>query len=89
MHHSVCLLTITCKHDELIVVGKIVDSHVREGGDDLLLGRKVGALLEFKVANGTRKSQVAVDTAKVDEAACGTDSGLLACSSRQYLPCGH
>lgn len=47
-------------------------------GNDLLLRGKLGALLEFEVTNGTRQGEVAIDTAKVDEATGGTDTSLLA-----------
>ena len=50
---------------------------VGEGGDYLLLGREVGALLEFEVAYRTRQGEVAIDAAKVDEASCCLDAGLF------------
>jgi hypothetical protein len=56
-----------------------VDFDVRERSHYLLLRRKIGALLEFEVANGTRQGEVAVDAAKIDEAACSLDTGLLGC----------
>lgn len=52
------------------------------GGNDLVFGGELGALLEFEVADGTRQCQVTVDTAKVDEAACSCDSVLLRCKSQ-------
>jgi hypothetical protein len=48
------------------------------GCDNLVLWRKVGTLLELEVANGTGQGEVAVDTAKVDEATSGSDTVLLA-----------
>jgi hypothetical protein len=45
-----------------------------------LLGGELGALLELKVTDGTGQSEVAVDTAEVDEATRGTNTSLLACS---------
>ena len=74
------LLTVTGKHNKLVVVGKVVDSHIGVGGDDLLLRRKIGALLELKVTDGTGQGEVAVDATKVDEATSGANSCLLACS---------
>ena len=50
---------------------------VGEGGDYLLLGREVGALLELEVTYRARQGEVAVDAAKVDEAACCLDAGLF------------
>lgn len=52
--------------------------HIGESCDDLLFGGEVGALLEFKVADGTRQGQVAVDSAKIDESASSANSGLFA-----------
>ena len=50
---------------------------IGEGGDDLVLGGELGALLELEVADGARQGQVAIDTAKVDETACCCDTVLL------------
>lgn len=55
-----------------------MDSHVGEGGDNLELGGQLGALFKLEIANGTGQSQVAVDTAEVDEAAGSNDTRLLA-----------
>lgn len=71
--------TIAGNNKKLVVVGQLVHSHVRVGSHDLLLGRELGALLEFKVTNGTGQSEVAVDTAKVDETARSTNASLFAC----------
>lgn len=71
------LLTVTCKHNELVILRKVVDSHVGVSSNDLLLGRKVGALLEFEITDGTGKGEVAVDTTEIDEAAGGANSCLL------------
>ena len=51
--------------------------HVRISSHYLLFGRKVGALLELKIAYCARQGQVAVDTAKVDKATCGLDACLF------------
>lgn len=56
-----------------------MNCHIGVGSHDLLFGRQLGALLELKVTDGTGQSEVAVHTAKVDEATRGTDTGLLAC----------
>ena len=53
--------------------------YIGKGSHNLLLRRKLSTLLEFKIANGTRKGQIAIDTAEVDEAARGADSSLFAC----------
>jgi hypothetical protein len=73
------LLTVTGKHNKLVVVGKVVNSHVGVGSDNLLLRREIGALLVLKVTDGTGEGEVAVDTTKVDEATSGANSGLLTC----------
>lgn len=51
--------------------------NVREGGDDLGLGRELCALLELEVTNGAGESKIAVNTAKVNKATGGCDTGLL------------
>jgi hypothetical protein len=73
-------LTIACNHEKLVVFVDVVYLDVRERRDYLLLGRKIGALLEFKVTYRTRQSKVAVDTAKVDEATRSLNTRLLGCS---------
>lgn len=70
--------TITGDYQELIVVGKVVYHDVGVGGHDLLLGSKLGALLELEVADGSGESEVAVDPSKVDETTGSRDSCLLA-----------
>lgn len=56
--------------------------HIGVGSHDLLFGGQLGALLELKVTDGSGQSEVAVYTAKVDEATGGTDTGLLACREK-------
>jgi hypothetical protein len=70
-------LTITCNHQELVILVDVVDLDVREGGDYLLLGREVGALLELKVTYRTRQGKVAVDAAEVDETTSCLDARFL------------
>ena len=70
-------LTVTSNDEELVVGVDLVYLDVGECSDDLLLRGKIGALLEFEVAYRTGQGEVAVDTAKVDEASCGLDTGLL------------
>ena len=55
-----------------------MDGHVGESSDDLLLRWEVRALLELKVANSSAEGKVAVNSAKVDEAASCADAGLFA-----------
>lgn len=74
-------LTVTGKHNKLVIIRQVVNSHVGVGGNDLLLRREVGALLEFEVTDGTRQGEVAVDTTKVDEATGGANSSLLTYSN--------
>lgn len=45
--------TVTCNNEELVVGSDVVHNNIGEGGNDLLLRRKVGALLEFEIANGS------------------------------------
>ena len=70
--------TIAGNNQELIVLAKLVDGHVGERSDDLLLRREVCALLELKVTNGSAEREVAVHTTKVDEATCSANASLLA-----------
>jgi hypothetical protein len=70
-------LTITRDHQELVILVDVVYLDVWERGDYLLLGRKVGALLELKVAYRTREGKVAIDTAKVNEATSCLDTRFL------------
>ena len=53
--------------------------NVRESRDYLLLGREIGTLLELEVAYRSRQGKVAVDTAKIDKAACSLNTCLLCC----------
>jgi len=50
---------------------------IGEGCNNLGLGRKVAAFLEFKVPDSSRKGKVAVDAAKIYEASGCTNSRLL------------
>lgn len=70
-------LTIACDYQKFIIVGKFVDNDVGICSNDLLLGSKLCALLEFKIANGSREGQVAVDTSEIDETAGSGNSCLL------------
>lgn len=70
--------TVTSNDQELVVVTELVDGDIGESGNNLLLWWKVCALLELKVANGTAQGEVAIDSAKVDEAASRTDACLFA-----------
>ena len=71
--------TITCNNQKLVIVGKFVHNNVGIGRHYLLLWRKLGALFELEVPNGTRQSEIAVDSTKVDETASSCDSGLFTC----------
>lgn len=70
--------TVTSNDQEFVIIGDLVHGDIGECGHNLLLRGKVGALLELKVANGSGERKVAVDAAKVDEAAGCGDSRLLA-----------
>jgi hypothetical protein len=69
--------TVTSNDEEFIVAVDLVYLDIRECGDDLLLRGKVRAFLELEVTYCAGQGEVAVDTAKVDEASCGLDTGLL------------
>lgn len=71
--------TITSNHEELIIICQLVDCHIGVCGDNLLFGRELRALLEFKVTDGTGQGKVAIDTTKVDETAGCSNTSLLAC----------
>jgi hypothetical protein len=70
-------LTIACNNKELVVGGDLVYLDIGERGDNLLLGGKVGALLELEVTYRAGEGEVAVHATKVDEASCGLDTCLL------------
>lgn len=71
--------TVTSKDDELIVVCDFVYANVGESGDYLRLWGQIRALLELKVADCSGKGEVAIDTAKVDEATSCTYTSFLGC----------
>lgn len=48
-------------------------------GHNLLLGSKLGALLELEVADRSGQSEVAIHPSKINETTGGGDSCLLAC----------
>jgi hypothetical protein len=70
--------TIAGNDKELIVLSHLVNGHIRESSDDLLLRREICALLELKVTDGSAECEVAVHAAKVDEATCCANASLLA-----------
>ena len=70
--------TIAGNDQELIVLANLVDSHIGERSDDLLLRREVCTLLELKVTDSSAEREVAVDTTKVDEATCSANASLFA-----------
>lgn len=78
--------TVTGNYKEFIIIGQLVHRHVGVRGHDLLFGREFGALLEFKITNGTGQGKIAVDTAKVDEAARSANASLFACEGLAGTP---
>lgn len=72
-------LTITSNDDELVILSDVVNSHIWEGGNDLLLWSKLWRLLKLKITNGAGQGKVAIDTSKVDKSTSGSDPSLLAC----------
>lgn len=70
--------TIAGDHQELVIIREVVHHDVGVCGHDLLLGSKLGALLELEVADRSRQGQVAVHPSEVDKATSGGDSCLLA-----------
>lgn len=71
-------LTVAGNNKELIVLRDIMSHNIWVCGHNLLFRSKIGALLEFKVTDGTRQCQVAVDSAEVDKSASSTNSGFFA-----------
>ena len=69
--------TVTSNDEKFVVAVDLVYLDIGECGDDLLLRGQVRTLLELEVTYRARQGEVAVDTAKVDEASCGLDTGLL------------
>lgn len=69
--------TVTSNDKEFVIAVDLVYLDIGECGDDLLLRGKVRALLELKVTYRAGQGEVAVDTAKVDKASCGLDTGFL------------
>lgn len=62
--------------------------NVGVSGHDLLLGGKLGALLELEIADGSRESEVAVDPSEVDETTSGGDPCLLTWGEKRIRkPC--
>jgi len=70
--------TIAGNDQELIILAHLVNGHIGECSDDLLLRRKIGALLELKVADSSAECKIAVHTTKVDETTSGANASLLA-----------
>ena len=70
--------TIAGNDQELVILAHLVDGHIGERSDDLLLRREVRALLELKVTNGSAEREVAVHATEVDEATCSANASLLA-----------
>lgn len=81
-------LTITSDDNKLVVLSDIVNSHVWEGGNNLLLWGKLWRLLELKVTNGAGQGKVAIDAAKVDKSTSGSDTSLFACIFVSLCQCG-
>jgi hypothetical protein len=69
--------TVTSNNEEFVVAVDLVYLDIGECSDDLLLRGKIGALLELEVTYRAGQGEVAVDTAKIDEASCGLDTGLF------------
>jgi hypothetical protein len=80
------LLTIASNDKELVIFADVVDLNIRVGGNYLLLGREVGALLELEVSDSSRQGEIAVDTTEIDEASSGLDTCFLGCLSLEQ-PC--
>jgi len=72
-----CQPTIAGNDQELIILSHLVDGHIGECSDDLLLRREICTLLELKVADSSAECEVAVHTTKVDETTCSANTSLL------------
>jgi hypothetical protein len=73
------ILTVTGDHQELVVFVDLVYLDVWECGDYLLLGWKIGALLEFEVTYRAGQGEVSVYATKVNEATRSLDACFLGC----------
>jgi hypothetical protein len=74
---SLIPLTVAGNDQELILVGEVVLLDIGVSGDNLVLGRQLGTLLELKVTNGAREGKVSIHSAKIDKATGSCDSVLL------------
>ena len=70
--------TIASNDEKLIILPQLVYRHIWECRDNLLFRRKVRALFEFEIANGSAQREVAIDTAEVDKSTCCADTCLFA-----------
>jgi hypothetical protein len=52
-YHKAEILTVASHYQELIVIRDVMHSNIWIRRDDLLLRGKVGALLEFEIANSS------------------------------------
>lgn len=78
LNHSLRRLAIpdavTSENQKFVLLSQLVFINIGECCDNLVLGRELSTLLEFEITDGTRQSQVAIDTTKVDETTSGSDS---------------
>jgi hypothetical protein len=70
--------TIAGNDQELIILAHLVNGHIGERSDNLLLRREICTLLELKVADSSAECEVAVHATKVDETTCSANASLLA-----------
>ena len=70
--------TITGNHQEFVIIGNFMRRHVWVSRNDLLFGGEICTLLEFEITKGTRKSQIAIDPAKIYETARSANPCFLA-----------
>ena len=73
-----CRRTVAGYDEELIVFCDIVYRDIGKSGHNLLLRRKIRALLEFEVANGSTERKVAIDSAEINKATGCTYTCFLA-----------
>lgn len=75
--------TVAGQDQELVLICELVNRHVGKGGDNLVFGGQFCALFEFKVADGARQGQVAIDAAKVNKSTGSRNAVSLICRWRK------
>jgi hypothetical protein len=67
--------TIACNDEKFILISNFMLADIWKRSHNLLFRRQLGCLFEFKITNRSRQSKIAIDAAKVDEAAGCSNTG--------------